>query len=128
MAHKDPEQHALYLREWRRKKREEVLAGQVCAVCGTSENLEIDHVDPSTKVTDQLFSISEERRNEELAKCQFLCKEHHKAKTYAELSALFTKKIHGTYVMYRNHGCRCEVCKAFKHEEYLRSKAKQTDK
>lgn len=73
-------------RHYRRKRQAaiEYLGGK-CVVCGATNNLEFDHVDPSTKE----MSISRflRRRFEvykaELDKCQLLCYEHHKNKHYA---------------------------------------------
>jgi 5-methylcytosine-specific restriction endonuclease McrA len=53
-----------------------------CAKCGTAENLEWDHIDPSTKV----FKISDYSRGKnalmkEVLKCQRLCKQCHVQKT-----------------------------------------------
>jgi hypothetical protein len=51
----------------------------------------------------------------ELAKCQLLCVPHHDEKTGRET------KRHG--VRRYAAGCRCDVCRAAKHQAYLRSAA-----
>jgi len=59
--------------------------GGKCVGCGTTENLQFDHIDRTQKC----FSISENRDKafatllEEVNKCQLLCKECHRVKTMA---------------------------------------------
>lgn len=81
-----------------------------CKKCGSNENLEIDHIDPSTKEYNisQIWSRDEETRNKELAKCQALCHDCHKEKTAKDMN--YHIYIHGTTTMY-NHGCRCDLCR-----------------
>ena len=66
-----------------------------CCHCGSIYNLEVDHIDPSTKdprlvakhKTSQqqnLWYWSKERREIELSKCQVLCQGCHKIKTREE--------------------------------------------
>ena len=38
-----------YQREWLAARRTEWLADKSCAVCGSDDRLEIDHIDPATK-------------------------------------------------------------------------------
>ena len=67
------------------KECKTILGGK-CVVCGATENLEFDHIDPKTK----LFNItvyvtggkSKDVFMEELNKCQLLCVECHKNKTF----------------------------------------------
>lgn len=62
--------------------------GGRCFICGTTETLEFDHIDPTTK----LFEISVGLTNYlpeddlwvEMDKCQLLCKIHHSKKTAQE--------------------------------------------
>lgn len=81
-----------------------------CAVCGSWKELEVDHVDPSTKSAHprDLWSRSEARRSKELAKCQVLCGLHHKIKTRREKTKPL---IHGTVHGYRRKCCRCSGCR-----------------
>lgn len=60
--------------------------GGACVSCGSTENLEFDHVDPSTRVSkiSQAVNWSLERFDAELAKCQLLCKDHHIEKSMIE--------------------------------------------
>ncbi len=70
-----------YQREWRAARRARYASGQSCARCGSTERLEIDHIDPLLKVSNAIWSWSIPRLEEELAKCQWLCNSCHKAKT-----------------------------------------------
>ena len=74
-----------YSKTYYRQRRSELLnrLGGECVICGSTENLEFDHVDPNTKSLSigKLLSYSKETVDEELKKCQLLCKECHKAKT-----------------------------------------------
>lgn len=108
----DPEYQRNYQREkyhrWMMEAREQ-LGGQ-CIICGRTEDLEFDHIDPATK----LFTLGQRRvRREvfdaEVMKCQLLCIEHHREKTAREQR----KDVHGTWGMYRNRKCRCRECRDF---------------
>lgn len=82
--------------------------GGRCVACGSTELLQFDHVDRTTKAFD--ISSSWGRKWEtivaELAKCQLLCRDCHKAKSDAEA----TTRRHGTHPMCRA-GCRCDPCR-----------------
>lgn len=112
-----------YQKEWMRKRRKAIIAdlGGACVICGTTEGLEIDHIDPKTKSFPisrvVSMSLSNPIRIAELAKCQLLCTSHHLEKTFS------TAKIHGIYG-YRK-GCRCGTCTYAKHiqkKRYLERK------
>lgn len=83
--------------------------GSKCIVCGTTENLEFDHVDRTTKEFDISNGIAKhiawQKLVIELNKCQLLCEEHHLQKTSQESRT----STHG-YWMYRKYKCRCDVC------------------
>lgn len=88
--------------------------GSRCVICGTTENLEIDHIDPSTK----LFTFGGKRPSREvweaeLTKCQLLCHDHHLEKTSLEQRI----ETHGTWGPYKR-GCRCEECIALVRKYY----------
>lgn len=111
-----------YMKEYMRKRYAEKHAlaisylGGVCVVCGTAENLEIDHKDKNQKDFEigKLWSYSEEDFVVELSKCQLLCATHHKEKTSAESSV-----EHGGGVSGKKN-CPCAKCKA-KKSEYMRN-------
>jgi 5-methylcytosine-specific restriction endonuclease McrA len=100
------EQRREYNRTYVARRRAEWFAGKTCIKCGSEENLEIHHVDPSTKEAHQVWTWTKERRDLELAKCDVLCKNCHKIETLLQL----VKFEHGTRTMYTRHGCRCEPC------------------
>ncbi len=108
MSYSDPTVQRAYVRRWRADRRAAWLSDKKCAICGSKERLEVDHIDPKSKVDHKVWTWSEPRREAELAKCQVLCYEHHKAKTARELS---TPLIHGTNSAYRYRGCRCPDCR-----------------
>lgn len=109
-----------YQREWIAERREAFFAGKSCAECGSTDQLELDHIDPSLKVTHRIWSWSAPRRNAELAKCQVLCADCHLLKTVSESQ---TARC-GDASMYRR-GCRCDRCKfsqRLRMREYRASK------
>ena len=57
--------------------------GNVCVRCGSAENLEIDHIDASTKAfyISKLWSVSKAKFEAEVAKCQILCNSCHYQKS-----------------------------------------------
>lgn len=85
MPYKDPELQRKYQREWYKKRRNAWLdKNGPCVDCGTTEHLEVDHVDPLTKVNHSIWSWSEHRRLEELKKCVVRCHSCHKRKSAGE--------------------------------------------
>ncbi|MCA1841504.1 MAG: helix-turn-helix domain-containing protein [Actinobacteria bacterium] len=84
MPIKDPEARRRYQREWMRQRREEYFSDKVCIKCDSTENLELDHIDPALKIDHKIWSWAKPRREKELAKCQPLCSDCHKAKTFEE--------------------------------------------
>lgn len=83
MPYKDPEAQRKYQREWVAARRTEYFQDKFCETCSTVENLELDHVDPETKVDNRIWSWSAARREIELAKCVVLCHDCHVAKSQA---------------------------------------------
>lgn len=107
-----PFKNLLVKREYQRKrsaaKRAAWFKGKTCANCGSSENLELDHINPELKVSHRIWSWSDARIAEETSKCQPLCKDCHKAKTSAD-----RLPPHGTNNRYtcKKYPCRCDLCK-----------------
>lgn len=109
-----------YQREWIADRRASFFAGKCCVKCGSTTDLELDHIDPAQKVSHRIWSWSAIRRNEELSKCQVLCAECHLEKTVSESQ---TARC-GDASMYRR-GCRCDDCKfaqRIKMREYRMNK------
>lgn len=97
-----------YKRRWVATRRAEWMADKSCVQCGTKQSLEVDHIDPGQKVSHRIWSWAISRRDAELAKCQILCTEHHKAKTRAQRPI----PEHGTISRYGStHKCRCDACR-----------------
>lgn len=117
MPFKNPAKRLEYAREWyaaRRVRAIESLGGK-CVVCGDTEDLEFDHIDPATKVSHRIFSWSWARIEEELKKCQLLCAKHHQDKTIAYIST-----AGGTWATRKNHhkkGCGCTSCRNMRSAE-----------
>jgi hypothetical protein len=117
MGYSDKEKQREYQKQWIAKRRAKYLEGKSCAFCGSSENLEIDHINPEQKTFNPsaLWSMSETnpKRIAELAKCQILCSDCHGKKTLVDISNRIGQEIlqHGTATMYDKHGCRCPPCR-----------------
>jgi len=107
---KDPERR----KENRRKKHKEYMnyaiekLGGKCVKCNSQENLELDHIDPKTKIAKICAVIRNypNKLEEELVKCQVLCKLCHREKSSKE-SRPFT---HGTTYGALQKKCPCETC------------------
>lgn len=103
-ANKTPEQkeeYNKYRKEWREGKLKELQEianqrnknkkqkllnqfGSCCNACGSTENLQFDHLDKHTKkgnVTSILYTRGFEEAVEEAEKCQLLCNKCHIVKT-----------------------------------------------
>ena len=99
---------AEYHREYYKKRRQAIFEylGGVCVVCGTTENLEVDHKDRSDKSFSISSKLSVKNNKEELDKCQLLCTTHHREKTAKENSGW----SHGTIYGWMRKKCSCESC------------------
>jgi 5-methylcytosine-specific restriction endonuclease McrA len=86
-----------------------IEANGPCVRCGSKENLQVDHKDPTKKVDHKVWSWSKVRREAELAKCQVLCIECHKKKSAIEAAR---PTPHGTDAGYTRNKCRCADCRA----------------
>lgn len=85
MPYADPARQRQYQAEWIARRRSEWFAEHgPCLDCGTWENLELDHVDPSTKVAHRIWSWSADRRAAELEKCVIRCSTCHQRKSIPE--------------------------------------------
>jgi hypothetical protein len=102
----------------RRKAFAIELLGGKCVVCGATNDLQFDHIEPSTKSMDisDMFGHTEQHLREELAKCQLLCQPHHIEKTLRDKGLQPGVIRHGTYRGWVKCRPRCEACKAYKRE------------
>ena len=88
MTLEDKKEQSTRLKKLYNKNIEEfkIILGGKCVVCGTTEHLEFDHIDPKTKSFDITRYVNGGKSKhifmEELKKCQLLCVECHKKKTF----------------------------------------------
>ncbi len=94
MPYKDKAKRKEYARLWMAQRRLEFFVDKCCVICGSIEDLELDHKDPTQKVTHRIWSWSLKRRETELAKCQVLCKIHHIQKTKNTDSRYHQSSLH----------------------------------
>lgn len=96
----------------RNKDKAMQLLGNVCKNCGSIDKLEFDHIDPKTvtfRIGSYQLSYSWAKIEEEVKKCQLLCKDCHWEKTRQDRQ--LDGKDHGTVNMYTNYRCRCDECR-----------------
>jgi hypothetical protein len=84
--------------------------GGSCVQCGSTDRLEMDHIDPARK----LINVSNQTWTSEaywleMRKIQLLCRPHHQQKTARQLSV-----PHGGGITGRRN-CRCELCRPLKN-------------
>lgn len=117
---KSKEGRSSYMNDYIKRRRYKwILENGPCQKCGSTEDLEIDHIDRTTKSveTKHIFVLKQETREAELAKCQVLCSSCHLDKTSLE-NRRFS---HGTLAAYQRYRCRCYTCSKF-HKEYRRKR------
>lgn len=107
MPYADKDKQRAWQREWIKKRRLEFFADKKCAVCGSTDSLDLDHIDPRQKASHRIWSWSRERREEEIKKCQILCERHHQEKTNRDNGF---GVVHGTQHGYSYYRCRCRPC------------------
>lgn len=82
------EQQRIYQQLYRQARRAKAKAslGDVCVKCGSDENIEFDHIDPSTKLGSIASMIDSKKEVfwTEVRKCQLLCRDCHVIKTRNE--------------------------------------------
>lgn len=109
--YKDKTKQLEYQRVWRNNRRAKYIKihGGECVDCGSKEKLEFDHTDRTQKVSHRIWTWSEQRIEEELAKCRLLCWPCHNKKSVEEMK--YPTRVHGTNLMYVKDKCRCALCK-----------------
>jgi len=105
-------------RKERRKKFLQLLGGK-CENCGTTKNLQFDHLDPKTKSRSigKIWHADENEIEDEVLKCQLLCEPCHRAKTL-EKAEYGKESDHGTIWRYKKHKCRCDECRKAMSDYY----------
>lgn len=81
MPYRDRARQLEYQKNWMRARRAAYFHDKACVKCGSTHRLELDHIDPSTKVSHKIWSWTEVKRLAEIAKCQVLCVLCHREKT-----------------------------------------------
>lgn len=86
---KDREYHREYSKRYYHSRRNEMIQklGGSCAICGSTENLQFDHVDASMKSFNiaKMLNHSKNDVDFELSKCQLLCKSCHLEKSRIDI-------------------------------------------
>ena len=111
MPYKSADARRQYQARWMAARRLEWERRQSCALCGRKYpevRISPHHRQPEAKDTHRVWSLREDRRAAELAKCTPLCAECHEA--YHRGLSMQTQ--HGTAGMYRR-GCGCPECRAW---------------
>lgn len=111
------EQYNAYMRDYilkryhRRMTEARTFLGGKCVECGSSNNLQLDHIDRKTKegTVANIWSYSKEKFWKEVKKCQLLCQPCHivKGRKFGDVMPATT---HGKSTMYDYHRCRCDIC------------------
>lgn len=87
MSYKDKQLQSQYQNNWMKVRRETwIQENGPCDNCGSWENLEVDHINPSTKISHRIWSWKLEKRLLELSKCHVLCSACHLEKSKIDLS------------------------------------------
>jgi hypothetical protein len=126
MAKRNREEYNAYMKKymqdrcWSRRAQAIEQLGGKCVICGSTEDLEFDHIDASTvdhRVRGSMWTVSEERLQAELAKCQLLCHKCHREKTIRNKETgggsnriSYELYYHGSARMYLYKKCRCDWC------------------
>lgn len=102
------EQKKRYAEKNRLRRLKWVTENGPCKICGSNKELQVDHIDPTGKVHHAIWSWRQERIDNELLKCQVLCRKCHEAKTAEEFRR---PNQHGCAAGYNKRACRCAECK-----------------
>lgn len=110
-------------RYYERRAKALVLLGGHCASCSTTEGLEIDHIDRTTKRYDvgQAGLAEQKFWDEVLTKCHLLCRQCHRLKSAQERAVEHGGGISG------KRNCPCAPCRARKNE-YMRTWKRERSK
>jgi hypothetical protein len=117
-------------RYYKRMSEAKTKLGGKCFKCRSTDNLQLDHIDPKTKnfTVAKLWNSKKEVFDSEINKCQLLCQKCHEEKTLLDMGKASAKITHGTISSYRY--CKCDKCKKAKSEymKVFRKKRKLLDK
>lgn len=93
MSYSDPDAQRQYQREWVARRRAKWFADKTCVDCGGAADLELDHIDPTQKVSHRIWSWSWERIEAEAAKCVVRCTDCHERKSTIERDRGFKPSV-----------------------------------
>lgn len=101
-----------YHRNYYYKRRQRLIdyLGGKCVQCGSTTDLEFDHIDPSLKSFDIKRNHTLESIKDELDKCQLLCSVCHRKKSAKENSDRQGGPTHGKDHAWRRLKCQCDLC------------------
>jgi len=74
-----------YQKKWLANRRLEYFKDKKCVKCSSTEDLQLDHIDPKLKESPIIWSCNLKIRNKEIEKCQVLCQKCHREKTKVDL-------------------------------------------
>lgn len=96
------------------------LLGGKCSECGSTEDLQFDHVSRELKKFAIMarWNRSDAELQEELNKCQLLCEIHHKEKTASEIRNPHGGGLTGI------KGCSCDPCRE-RRNQYARNRKRR---
>lgn len=116
---------SVYMKRRYHQRRAHAIAllGGRCVVCGQTDGLEIDHINPADKTMElaKAWSTSSQRYYGEVAKCQLLCRRHHHAKSAAERGVPHGGGLSG------KRNCPCQPCRTRKAEYNRHYKAAKAE-
>jgi hypothetical protein len=125
VGYKNPDLQRKFTREWMARRRQDWFQKNgPCRRCGSWLDLELDHIDPTKKVTHRVWSWKKEKREAELRKCQVLCYECHKKKSLEDHRKLVTHCPAGhpyneenTYIHPGTNKRTCRPCGTHRKQE-----------
>lgn len=134
-AHPRAEYMREYMKNRYHSKRKAIYdhLGGKCSRCGDKKGpFHLDHKDKRKKTmrASDLHSVNDQKFKDEIKNLQLLCEKCHRDKTKESWDYSTPKPRHGTYWMYRKHGCRCKKCtKAYKEKqkEWRENRKKKAD-
>lgn len=99
MPFADPEAQRAYQREWCARRRREFFAGKHCERCRATDHLELNHRDPTQKVSHRIWSWRWARIRAEAAKCEIVCSDCHKEEHLPLLRELahMRRRVNGSF-------------------------------